>query len=175
LKNIQYFGAKLKSKLFRNDDMINNYFRKQGITIGNNCHIYSNILSSEPYLISIGDNVTFSNDVQLINHDNSICKIFPDKTDIFGRITIGNNCFIGARTILLYGVTLADDIIVAAGSVVTRSFSESGIIIGGNPAKKIGNWDTFAKKVSPYALNIEGLSPSEKKQLILCDQTLIKR
>ncbi|KML33448.1 hypothetical protein VL12_09800 [Rossellomorea marisflavi] len=168
-------GAKFTSKLFKSDEIISRYFRKQGIIIGKNCHIYSNILTSEPYLITIGNNVTFSNDIQLINHDNSICKITPDKTDIFGRIDIGDNCFIGARSTILYGVTLSDNVIVAAGSVVTRSFNEPGIIIGGNPARKIGEWDIFAKKVSHYALNIEGLTSNEKKQLILNDQTLIEK
>ncbi|WP_214714322.1 acyltransferase [Exiguobacterium sp. s151] len=175
MKKIQYLFAKVRSKIFKNNEIINDYFRKQGITLGEKCKIYSNILSSEPYLITIGDNVTFSNDVQLINHDNSICKIHPDKTDVFGKIKIGNNCFIGARVTILYGVELADDVIVAAGSVVTRSFNESRIIIGGNPAKKIGDWDTFAEKVSYNALNIEGLSSLEKKNMIFDDRILIKK
>lgn len=66
---------------------------------------------------------------------------------MFGKIVVGNNCFIGERATLLYGVELADNIIVAAGSVVTKSFSESNIIIGGNPAKKISTWEQFRKKV----------------------------
>ena len=57
--------------------------------------------------------------------------------DTFGAISIGNNCFIGANSVILLGVTLADNIVVAAGSVVTKSFFENNIIIGGNPAKKL--------------------------------------
>lgn len=67
--------------------------------------------------------------------DNSIKLIHPGKTDLFGKIVIGDNCFIGENTTLLYGITIANNIIVASGSVVTKSFSEQGIIIGGNPAK----------------------------------------
>ena len=170
-----YFIAKFKSKVFKNDEFINKYFRRKGVNLGENCNIYSNILTSEPYLITIGNNVTFSNGVQLINHDNSISKIIPTTTDVFGEIKIGDNCFIGAKSIILYGVVLADDIIVAAGSVVTQSFKESRIIIGGNPAKKISDWDTFANKVRLNAINIEGLTSIEKKQIISNDKILIKK
>ena len=84
-----------------------------------------------------------------------------------GPITIGSNCFIGAGTLVLLGVTLADNIIVAAGSVVTKSFQESNIIIGGNPAKKIGSWDAYREKYAEIAVNLKGLSPEERKQEIL--------
>lgn len=68
-------------------------------------------------------------------HDFSVKKVLPDKANLFGKIIVGNNCFIWERATLLYWVELADNIIVAAGSVVTKSFTESCIIIGGNPAK----------------------------------------
>lgn len=88
-------------------------------------------------MVTIGNNVTISAPVQLLTHDNSIIKMSKGEvTDTFGAISIGDNCFIGASTLILPGVTLADNVIVAAGSVVTKSFLESNIIIGGNPAKK---------------------------------------
>lgn len=48
-------------------------------------------------------------------------------------ISIGRGCFIGARAIILKGVTLGDKVVVGAGAVVTRSFP-SRSVIGGNPA-----------------------------------------
>jgi len=155
MKEFSYFLMKVKYRLCgRNKEIISNYFRKMGMTIGSNCNIVSNIATTEGFLISLGNNVTLSAGVTLITHDNSISKVLTNTTDLFGKIQIGNNCFIGNRAIVLYGVSLADNIIVAAGSVVTKSFNESGIIIGGNPAKKIGTWDSFANRYKDKAMNL---------------------
>ena len=121
MKALQYWMMKLRYKLAgENKEIISNYFRKMGMRIGNNCNICDNIATTEGYLITLGDNVTLSGGVVLVTHDNSISKMIPNTTDLFGRITRGNNCFIGNRAMILYGVTLADGIVVAAGSVVTR-------------------------------------------------------
>lgn len=50
---------------------------------------------------------------------------------------IGNNVTIGAGAKIIGGVTIADDIKIAAGSVVVHSFTEKGITIAGIPAKKV--------------------------------------
>lgn len=80
-------------------------WRKAGIKIGENCKIYSMLPTGrDSFLISIGDNVTFSGHVDLVCHDNAIIKPSRGKyTDVFGRITIGNNCFIGLGSIILGG------------------------------------------------------------------------
>ena len=106
--------------------------------VGKGCNICCNIMNTEPYLISIGENTTISGSVGLITHDNSIQKVLKDKTDYVGPITIGSNCFIGAGTLVLLGVTLADNIIVAAGSVVTKDVAPY-TIVGGAPAHFIKN------------------------------------
>lgn len=147
--DLRYKLAKLKYRIKHCDkETISSYFRKYGMTIGKNCNICCNIMTSEPYLIKMGDNVTISGNVVFVTHDNSINKIDSSCANLFGYICIGNNCFIGQNALIMYGVSLADDIIVAAGSVVTKSFAENRIIIAGNPAKKIGTWDEF------YQLNV---------------------
>lgn len=156
-------------------ELINDFFRKNGIHIGNNTHINCNILTNESGLIYIGDNVTIAHDVQFITHDNSISRAIPGKGNLFGRITIGDGCFIGARSTLMYGVNLASDIIVAAGSVVTRSFDTSGIIIGGNPAKVISTYAAFASKSAANAVNVKGLSKNEFEKLLSDDEILVMR
>ncbi|MGA4605133.1 sugar O-acetyltransferase [Pseudoalteromonas maricaloris] len=49
-------------------------------------------------------------------------------------ISIGDNCWIGGRAVINPGVTLGDNVVVASGSVVTKSFG-SNLVIGGSPAK----------------------------------------
>lgn len=109
-------------------------------------------MTKEPFLLSIGNNVTISTDVSFITHDNSAKLIFTDRGDLFGRISIGDNCFIGERATILYGVTLGNNVIVAAGAVVTKSFCEPNIIIGGNPARVIGTWDDYKNKYCDNAI-----------------------
>lgn len=53
----------------------------------------------------------------------------------------------------MYGVSIADNVIVAAGSVVTKSVHESNVIIGGNPARVIGTWDAFREKAKDKSLS----------------------
>lgn len=139
--------------------------RKKGITVGDGCRIFSNLYTyaGEPYLISIGDNVTISSGVELCTHDNAVIKVVPGKTDIVGRITIGNNCFIGMRAIVMYGVTLGDNCIVGAGSVVTHSFPANSVVAG-NPARLICTAEEYGNKYRDYAINFKALKGVDKKK-----------
>ncbi len=168
MKDLSYFATKVKYILYgRSDEVVIKYFKKMKMDIGANCHIFSFIMTTEPYLIHIGDNTTISSDVQFITHDNCISKIINDATDTFGEIHVGKNCFIGAGSIILPGISLADNTVVAAGSVVTKSVNESGLIVGGNPAIVIGDWNSYRKSKKDYGLNINGLSEEEKRELLL--------
>jgi acetyltransferase-like isoleucine patch superfamily enzyme len=53
-------------------------------------------------------------------------------------ITIGDDVWLGAHSVITAGTTIANGVVVAAGAVVTRSISEEGVIVGGIPAKVIG-------------------------------------
>ena len=52
---------------------------------------------------------------------------------------IGDNVFIGPCSSIIGDITIADDIAIGAGSVVTKSFTDGGITIAGVPAKKISD------------------------------------
>lgn len=84
--------------------------------------------------IEIGDGTIFAPGVKVIsaNHDSSNFE----KHNIKEPIKIGNNCWLGANSVILPGVQLGDGVIVAAGAVVSKSFSDN-VIIGGVPAKII--------------------------------------
>ncbi|MDV2470207.1 acyltransferase [Acinetobacter chinensis] len=66
-----------------------------------------------------------------------------DQHDEGQDVIIGEQCWIGMNSVILPGVVLGNNIVVAAGSVVNRSFTESGVIIGGAPAK-------ILKKIEQY-------------------------
>lgn len=163
----------LVCKLKKKDpmEMLLNDYRKKGAIIGRGVRAFSPITSSEPYLITVGNNVTVSSEVQFLTHDNSATKIHENKSDYIGSITIGDNCFIGARVILLPGIRLAPNTIVGAGSVVTKSVIESGLIVAGNPAKVIGSVLEVREKRAENAFQLRGKSFVEKKEIILKNQS----
>jgi len=104
--------------------------------ITTNCIVWAGKTSK----ITIGDNVLIGPGVQLhaTNHGYALGKgpmTYQERVE--KDITIGNDVWIGGNSVVTAGVTLADGIIVAAGSTVTKSFEEKNIIIGGVPAKKI--------------------------------------
>lgn len=173
MKSIGWIMVKIKCKLKHSQEPLLNYWRKGGAKIGNKVLLCSD-LSSEPYLIEIGDKTTISVNVSFVTHDYSAHNVLPGKSDIFGRIKIGRNCFVGMNSTLLLGVTLADNIVVAAGSVVTKSFLQSNIIIGGNPAKVIGTWDEYEKKYIDKATP-NGMNKKDVKQNLLNNQYLVEK
>lgn len=91
--------------------------------------------------ISIGCRVNIGGNCKIIDNDFhplSASKRFPQKPeDIKKRpIVIGDDCFIGANSILLKGTVLGKNCVVGAGSVVSGSWPDNSIIAG-NPAKLI--------------------------------------
>lgn len=135
--------------------------RRNGVKIGKDCKIYSFINPVETSLVHIGDRTTISSNVHFCTHDNAICKAIPGMTDLMGKITVGNDCFIGMNSILLYGVTLGDHCIVGAGAVVTKSFS-AGSVIAGNPARFICGIEDYADKYRKQAYDYEKIPLAEQ-------------
>lgn len=162
MNKIGYYIAKIIYKLSKNHESVSNFYRGGGVKIGKNVIICGYMRMSEPFLIEIKDDCVISSGVSFITHDHSINKVISDKSNLFGKIEIGNNCFIGQGATLLYGVTLADHIIVASGSVVTKSFTDNRVIIAGNPAKVIGTWDQFGAKYKALAMNRNELANIQK-------------
>lgn len=175
MSDIGWICAKIRAKFHGGKETLNKYLRKQGMTIGQGTKTASQLKTAEPYLITIGDNVTISHGVDFITHDNSVCKIYGVNHDLYGRIIIGNNCFIGAHAIIMYGVTIADNVIVGVGSVVANSITESNVIVVGNPARVVSTWDKFGKKVKDNVIHAGHLSAEEKRDIVQKSDKLVKR
>jgi acetyltransferase-like isoleucine patch superfamily enzyme len=124
------------------------FARRLGVKVGTDCRIYITQFGPEPWLIEIGNKVTVTSGVVLLTHDGSTWLFNDDKGRrfLYKKTIIKNNVFIGTNSIIMPGVVIEDNVIVAAGSIVTKSVP-SGVIIGGNPAKIIGDYDTYKAKV----------------------------
>ena len=101
-------------------------------------------------LISIGKNTTISADVIILTHDYSIGKgLQYVNAGISGRflkpVSIGENSFIGIRSILLPGASVGNNVIIGAGSVVSGCIPD-GVVAAGNPAKPICSIEEWTKK-----------------------------
>ncbi len=177
VKKAGWYIAKIKCKIKRSEKPMLDFYRRMGMKLGKDCLICSYVLTKEPFLIDIGDNTCVSTGVEFVTHDYSSHLIIENSSNLFGRISIGSNCFIGANSIIMYGVTLANNIVVAAGSVVTKSFDEETIIIGGNPARKIGTWDAYREKYKDKAAPRIKDMPYEElyKSLKECDRYIVKK
>ncbi|MGN0503614.1 MAG: acyltransferase [Ruminococcus sp.] len=129
-------------------------FKEQGGKCGENFKFYCD-MPGEPFLVEIGDNVTIAAGTSLLTHDNSVIKLNIDATDYFGKVKIGDYCFIGIKSIIMPGVELGERTIVGAGSVVTKSFPEGNVVICGNPAKIICTVDDFRNKKRDICVNLD--------------------
>lgn len=126
------------------------YARKLGVKVGERCSFTSfPDFGSEPYLIELGNHVRTSSDVAFVTHDGATWVFREEekykKVIRYGKITVRDNCFLGMRCIILPGVTIGENSIVAAGAVVTKDVP-AGSIVAGVPAKVVSKTDDFAEK-----------------------------
>ena len=122
------------------------YFRQQGAKIGEDCYFGIRSLGDQPYLVKIGNHVGISYNVLLLTHNLGWCfrDEIPD-LQVFGTITINDNCNIGPNSIILPGVTIGPNSIIGAGSVVTKDVPPNSIAAG-NPARVIAPIEKYKEK-----------------------------
>jgi len=110
---------------------------QRDVTIGNNTRIQSHAFVCE--LVTIGDNCFISHGAMFINDLFQLGGPSWGREDLWQATKIGNNVSIGTNATIL-PVTICDNVVVGAGSVVTKDISEPGIYAG-NPAKLIRKLD----------------------------------
>jgi Acetyltransferase (isoleucine patch superfamily) len=119
-----------------------------GVTVGENCRIYTTHFGTEPFLITIGNDVTVTSNVSFITHDGSTWLMRDEKGRRYkyAPISIGNNVFVGTGSIIMPGVKIEDNVIIAAGSIVTKSIP-CGVVVAGVPAKIINSYDDIKRRM----------------------------
>ena len=142
---LRFLGCKIKnhSRIY-NISFLN--FYKHGfknLKIGDKVYIGPETMFDIADRVSIGSNTTIAARVLILTHmnvgydDHPLKKHIPDK---YASVNIGEGVFIGANTTIMPGITIGNNSIVGAMSLVLKNV-ESGTIVAGVPAKVIGRTD----------------------------------
>ena len=137
--------------------------------MGDKCYFQPYNLPADAKLIRLGNNVVVASNVTFVCHDG-IHYVLNGKFGGGGEsiyhtywdvIDIKDNVFIGANSTILSGVTIGANSIVAAGAVVNSDVPE-GTVVGGVPAKVIGNFNSLNEKRLEYSqMEYTGLKKPE--------------
>ena len=135
--------------------------------MGEDCRLPSTNFGSELWLIEIGDHVEITGEVYFITHDGATWVIRGNERakDVikYGKIVIKDNCFVGLGSVILPGVTIGPNSIVAAGSVVTKDV-EPDSVVAGNPAKKISTASEYLGKCIRNCPDYDKAAYKQKKR-----------
>ena len=147
------YNALRPSQIKEREEMVRKHFKKTGqkflieqpfrcdfwerVSVGENFYSNYNFVVLAGNTIDIGDNVMFAPDCGLYaaGHPFDV-ELRNSGIEYAWPIRIGNNVWIGGGTKIIGGVSIGDDVIIAAGSVVIRDIP-SGVLAGGNPCKVI--------------------------------------
>ncbi|MBQ5336276.1 MAG: acyltransferase [Oscillospiraceae bacterium] len=133
------------------------FLKKHGVfgSIGENCTIVERKVPLHSEMISLGNNVHVASKVLFITHDaihlclNNYEKSITGKRGSFkeqvGRISVGDNVFIGSNCSILYNVKIGNNVIVGAGTLVNKDIPDNSVAVG-VPVRVIGSFDDFVKK-----------------------------
>ncbi|MBQ7875869.1 MAG: acyltransferase [Clostridia bacterium] len=103
------------------------------IEIGNNSYIGDRTEIHSGEMVKIGNGVNIAWDCNILDRDY---HAFESDSEVIKPVIIEDRVWIGARSIVLKGVTIGEGAVVAAGSVVTRDVP-ARCLVAGNPAKVV--------------------------------------
>ncbi len=126
------------------------WLKRRGVlyAIGEHCSIQTNVTLADPAYTRLGNNVRLTG-CTLFGHDGSVNMLnraYGLKLDRVGKIDIRDNVFVGHGAIVLPGVTIGPNAIVAAGSVVNRDVPP-GSVVAGAPARVVGTLDRLVARL----------------------------
>lgn len=146
------------------------YARSLGVRVGENCHFYPirrGMFGSDPYLVTLGNNVHVTAGVQFITHDGGtlIFRHEYNDLDITAPIIVGNNVFIGTCSILLPGVKVGDNCVIGAGSVVSKDIP-SGSLAVGVPARVIKSIENYLETLKKKSIGCGHMTAADKERFL---------
>lgn len=152
LKLLQDFNRSNYDDLEKQENIIRELFGSVGDNVsvqqnfycdlGYNIHVGDNFYSGynctilDMAEVRIGDNCMLAPNVSIYTAGHHLTAKDRNKTGYAIPITIGNNVWIGGSSVILPGVKIGDNSVIAGGSVVTKDVP-SNVVVGGNPAKII--------------------------------------
>ena len=107
---------------------------QQGVTVGRRCRIQSHSFICEG--VTIGDDTVVAHGVMFINDTFSLGGPANGRRELWRDTRVGSRVSIGSNATIL-PVTICDDVVIGAGSVVTKAITIPGTYAG-NPARRIG-------------------------------------
>lgn len=146
------------------------YARSVGVRVGERVRFYGahpGMFGSEPWLITLGDNVHIVSGCNFVTHDGGVLILRDREPDleVTKPIVVGNNVYIGINCTILPGVTIGDDVIVGAGSVVNKDVAP-GTVVAGVPARVIRTTEEYLAKVRAESLGLGALPAEEKARAL---------
>ena len=146
------------------------FARSLGVRLGENVHFYgmkAGMFSTEPWLITIGNNVHITADCAFITHDGGTLILRQEVPDLewTAPIAIGNDVYIGVRSLIMPGVTIGNRCIIGAGSIVTKNIPDNSVAAG-VPARVIKTTDEYLETMKKKSLKCGHLKGEEKAKVL---------
>ncbi len=142
---------RLRIAMILNSDKRNRYIVKHKIfkEVGEHFFFQPRFIPADPQLIKFHNNVVVTSNVTFVTHDIFHLGLNHLEQGEFcyqaGCIEIMDNVFIGCNSTILPNVKIGPNVVIAAGSVVTKDVPE-GVVVAGVPAKVMGTFEEYVEK-----------------------------
>lgn len=142
------------------------YFHRQG----KNCFFQPINFGTEPHLISFGSNVYLASGVTFFTHDVIALMLRTklgriDINERVGTVEIGDNVFVGGDASLMYDIKIGNNVIIAAGSLVTKDIPDNSVCAG-RPARIIGTFNEYEKRMLEYSASVPWRQWEQPREIV---------